>query len=911
LDQHLVFLLLGLANGAVFAALALALVVTYRSSGVINFATGAIALASAYVYAFLREGEFILLVPGLPRSIDLGRPMPFAAAVAITLCFDAVLGLALYASTFRPLRRASAVAKAVASIGVMVVVTGVIVQRLGTSPVAVASILPSNVWVIGSVRVSSDRVWFAVTVVALTALIAAGYRFTRFGLHTRAAAETEKGAYVSRISPDRIAACNWMISAVVAGLAGILIAPITPLLPYSYTLFIVPALASAIVGGFDSLGIAVGAGLAIGMLQSEATYLRTQHSWLPSSGLGDLIPLLLILLVLVVRAKPLPSRGEIMRTALARAPRPRHLQRAVLAGAAVGLFAIFVTSGTWRAALLTSFIFAIISLSIVVVTGYAGQVSLAQLTLAGVAGFLLGPLTESWGVPFPLAPIIAAIGATAIGVIVGIPALRIRGLPFAIVTLSLAVTVQAIWFQNTDLVGTAGRIVPAPKLLGVALGPGTGAAYPRPAFCILVLAVLISTALAVALLRRSALGSAMLAVRANERSAAASGINVVGTKIAAFAIAAFIAGIGGSMYAYRLGSVTWDSFDVLLGLGVFAVVYVAGITSVSGGVLAGMLAAGGIVSYATAQWISLDATRYTIVTGVALVVSVIKNPDGLVGNAHRIIDRRRAKRTEPVECDAPSLARRVFPDLAESPRRPGVALGVRDLKVQYGGVVAVDGVSFDAQRATITGLIGPNGAGKTSVIDAITGFCRYEGSVELDGVLLDGRPPYRRARQGLGRTFQGIELWDELTVSENIFVGPGQSKPSAEEVARLYELLELGALRDRPAGELSQGQRQLVSIARALVPGPEVLLLDEPAAGLDSTESAWLARRLRDLRDAGITVVLVDHDMNLVLNLCDHIEVLDFGRIIACGTPTEMRRSRAVADAYLGTTHATPEVGVS
>ena len=284
--------------------------------------------------------------------------MPFAAAVAITLLFDVALGLALYVSTFRPLRRASAVAKAVASLGVMVVVTGVIVAAPGqrvrlrsrrSSRRRSGSSAPYACRPIGSGSRSRS--------IALTGLIAAGYRFTRFGLHTRAAAETEKGAYVSHISPDRIAALNWVISAVVAGIAGILIAPITPLVPYSYTLFIVPALAAAIVGGFNNLGVAVGAGLAIGMLQSEATYLQTQHSWIPSSGLAELIPLLLILLVLVVRAKPLPSRGEIVRTALARAPRPQHLPRAALVGAAAGVIAIFVTTGSWRSALVTSFIF--------------------------------------------------------------------------------------------------------------------------------------------------------------------------------------------------------------------------------------------------------------------------------------------------------------------------------------------------------------------------------------------------------------------------------------------------------------------------------------------------------------------------------------------------------------------------
>jgi ABC-type branched-subunit amino acid transport system ATPase component/ABC-type branched-subunit amino acid transport system permease subunit len=919
-DQYVVFLLLGLANGAVFAALALALVVTYRSSGVINFATGAIALFSAYVYAFLREGQLLLPIPGLPQSLHLGGNLSLAPAVLVTLAVDALLGLILYGSTFRPLRTASPVAKAVASIGVMVVISGVIIQRVGTNAVAVSAIFPSNVFTIGSIRISADRVWFAATVVAIAAVIIVGYRFTRFGLHTRASAETERGAYVAGVSPDRIALLNWMISAVVAGLAGILIAPISPLVPYSYTLFIVPALAAAIVGGFDSVAIAVGAGLLIGMLQSELTYLQTQHPSLPSSGLPELVPLALILVVLVVRAKPLPSRGAIVRTTLARVPRPERIPQSLVAGGVAGVASVLALSGSWRAALVTTFIFGIISLSMVVITGMAGQVSLAQLTLAGVAGFLLGPLTSSWHVPFPIAPLLAALGATAIGVIVGLPALRIRGLPVAIVTLSLAVAVQAIWFQNADLVGAAGKAVAEPKLFGLDLGPGTGAAYPRPQFCFMVLVVLMLVAWAVAWIRRSPLGSAMLAVRANERSAAASGINVVAVKIAAFAIAAFIAGIGGTMLGYKLGTVTFDSFDVLLGLSIFATVYLAGMTSISGGVLAGVLAAGGIVAYAASQWLSLDTAWYQLLTGIGLIVTVIRNPEGLVGNIHRAMDRRRSGRSRTATSQAeperaieltkqtPGLhVESTTPVIAEaSPAadtEPSTVLSVRDLSVNYGGVVAVDSVSFDVPRGAIVGLIGPNGAGKTTVIDAVSGFCGCRGSVTLNGTPLGGLKPHRRIRSGLGRTFQGIELWDELTVEENVLVGPGATRRDPDEVAALFSLLRLDGLRRRPASELSQGQRQLVSIARALVARPAVVLLDEPAAGLDSTESAWLADRLSDLRGSGASILLVDHDMDLVLGLCDHIEVLDIGRVIASGRPEDIRSDPTVADAYLGTTH--------
>ncbi|MFI5041451.1 MAG: ATP-binding cassette domain-containing protein, partial [Acidimicrobiales bacterium] len=761
MTPHLVFLLLGLANGAVFASLALALVVTYRSSGVINFATGGIALVTAYTFAYLRQGRLLVLIPGLRPTVKVSSPMGLFPAMAISLVITALLGLLLYGLVFRPLRSAPPVARAVASIGVMVVLTGLILQRVGSNPVNVPGIFPTRRYTIGSVHVSGDRIWFAATVVLVALAIAGAYRYTRFGLHTRAAAETEKGAFVSGISPDRIAALNWMISAAVAGLAGIFIAPIVPLVPAAYGLFIVPALAAAITGRFQGIAIAVGVGLAIGMLQSEATYLQNRYSWLPSSGLPEMIPLALILVVLIWRTQPLPGRGELIRHSLGRAPRPHRLLVPTVAATAVAAVALVALHGTWRSALLTSLIFAIIALSLVVVTGFAGQVSLAQLVLAGVAAFLLSPLTVSWGVPFPIAPLLAALGATLVGVVVGLPAVRIRGLPLAVVTLALAVALEAYWFRNTDFVSSSGKEIRGPSLFGVNLRVGTGAAFPRLPFCFLALFVLVIVAVSVAKIRMSRLGSAMLAVRANERSAAAAGINVVRTKLVAFAIAAFIAGIGGTLLAYKQSNVTFDSFDALLGLSVFATAYLAGITSVSGGLLAGVLGFGGLVYYFTDKELHLGSW-YTVVTGLLLIFTVIQNPEGIVGPVHTSLAARRERRAggrtpEPAE---PALAAVSLPERRAAPTiTDEVALALDGITVRYGGVVAVSEVSFTVKRGQILGLIGPNGAGKTTLIDAVCGFARAHGSVTLGDRNIDGLKPFERARAGLARTFQAIELW--------------------------------------------------------------------------------------------------------------------------------------------------------
>lgn len=916
--QHLVFLLLGLGNGAVFGALALAVVLTYRSSGVLNFATGAIALYTAYVYAFLRQGELLLLIPGLPDTVGIGGPLGLVPALIIALLMAAALGLVLYLLIFRPLRTAPPVARAVAALGVSLVLAGLVSQKLGTDPVTVDPIFPADLWRSGSLRVSSDRVYFALTILALAVALALAFRYTRFGLATRAAAESERGAYVSGISPDRIAAYNWMLSSAVAGLAGILIAPIVPLVPVAYTLFIVPALAAAIVARFQYVVVAVLAGLAIGALQSEAQYLQSAFDWLPSSGLPELIPLVLILVVLVVRARPLPGRGAIILQNLGRAPRPRHILVTTLVTVVIAVVGLVVLQDRFRNGLIVSLIMGIIALSIVVVTGYAGQVSLAQLTIAGVAGFSLGPIGNSLHIPFPFAPILAAAAAAALGVVIGLPALRIRGLTVAVVTFALAFALEAFWFRNLDFVGSSGVAIPSPTLFGWDLGIGSGLEYPRLRFGILCLVVLVVVAVFVAQLRRSQLGSQMLAIRANERSAAAAGVSVVRVKILAFAIAAFIAGLGGALLAYQQQTVTYDSYSALGGLALFGTVYLAGVTSVSGGLLAGITAVNGVF-YILVDEVFTVSGWYAVVSSVLLVFTVILNPEGIVGPAHALLAKRReaadlaaggadvaigSAATEDLDL---GFERRMFDPDAPS------ALELRSVSVHYGGVVAVKHVSLSVPTGAIVGLIGPNGAGKTTLIDAISGFAEHSGDVVLGDHSIDSLIPHKRIRAGLGRTFQAIELYDDLSVSENVKVGlsaaghrqeDGPQRSEQERLDGVFTLLGLGAVRERPAGELSQGQRQLVSIARALAGHPSVLLLDEPAGGLDTTESQWLGERLRDIRDSGVTIVMVDHDMGLVLGLCDRIHVLNFGEVIASGSPAAIRADRSVAEAYLGSTHA-------
>jgi ABC-type branched-subunit amino acid transport system ATPase component/branched-subunit amino acid ABC-type transport system permease component len=918
--NYVQFLLLGLASGSVFASLALALVVTHRSSGVINFAVGSFALVAADTYSFLRQGQLLVLVPGLPATVGLGGPLGFWPAVLIAVCATALLGLVIYLLVFRPLRAAPPVTRAVAALAIDALITALIATRIGTNALFVGPIFPSGTLRIGSAAVPADRLWVTGTIVVLALAIGAVYRYTRFGVMTRAVAESEEGAVVSGIRPERVAAFNWMISAAVAGLAGILVAPIVTVVPDGYSLFIVPALAAAIIGRFQSMPVAVVAGLVIGMLQSVALLLQSSNSWLPQSGLAELIPLVLLLIVLLLRSKPLPGRGMLIRQTLGRAPRPRQLAPTAVVGVAVAVVALVALHGSWRAALVTSLITGMVSLSWVVVTGYAGQISLAQLTLAGAAAYLLTFFQDSWGVPFPFSVLLAGLGAAVVAVVIGLPALRLRGLTVAVVTLAAAYALENLWFDdNAFNGGFKGANATGPELAGLNLSVGTGAAFPRLAFCFLVLAVLLVIGVCVARLRTSRLGTAMLAVRANERATAAAGINVVRIKLIAFAIGGFIAGVGGAFMAYDQGTLSSDSFTTVAGLALFTTVYLMGITSIAGGLASGFLAAGGLMYVVVQRWLSLN-TWYEVILALLLIITLIFNPEGASRAWHLLADRiyrrreaTRRKRAPAAAAGTPAPAPAAQPTQASgqpaaAPRGALAAdlLLARRIRVAYGGVTAVADVSITLAEGSIAGVIGPNGAGKTTLIDALSGFAAYTGRVDLAGTRLDHLPPHKRIHAGVGRTLQNIELYDDLTVEENVQAGLRHHRSHGPDpLGQTFDLLGLAPLRRAMAGELSQGQRQLVSIARALAGRPRVLLLDEPAAGLDTRETAWLADRLRDVRDSGVAILLVDHDMSLVLGLCDHIYVLDFGQLIASGTPAAIRSDPRVAAAYLGTGHAT------
>jgi ABC-type branched-subunit amino acid transport system permease subunit len=636
MSSYILFLLLGLGSGATYAILGLGLVLKYRSAGIVDFAHGAIAMWAAYVFVNLRtSGQLPLPWIVLPDHITVSSSgLPTAAAVIIALVYSAVLGAFLYYVVYRPLRFTAPLTRVCASIGVMLAFQALAVLNFGSQAKTTLPILPSSSITMAGITFPSDRIYFTAIVIVLAVILSLVYRFTRFGLSTQAAAENDRGAALVGISANRIAGQNYIIASVLAGIAGILIAPISNLDPTSYTLFIVPALGVALVGRFNSFWITALAGLGLGMAQSLIIKLQTVWTWLPQQGVPEALPFILIIVTMALRARSVLARGESNETRNPSVGRPESPLITSAICLVAGIVVLIVLHGSLRNAFITSLTVTCIGLSLVLLTGYVGQVSLAQMSFAGIGGFMLGHISHGWGLDFPFSLILAGLCAVPVGILIGLPALRLRGINLAVVTLGAAAAADALVFNIQGFTGgVSGLPIRPPHLLGIDLGISKGNAYPRVIFGVLVLVVVILMGLLVARLRRGKTGRMLLAVRSNERAAAAVGINVASAKLMTFAIAAFIAGIGGALTGYQQGTLTPDGFAVFTSLGLLAIVYVAGIGRISGAVFAGIMmsAAGLFVTFLDQQ---LSVGKYqTLVAGIALVVTAIANPDGVMSTA--------------------------------------------------------------------------------------------------------------------------------------------------------------------------------------------------------------------------------------------------------------------------------------
>ncbi|MGW0987803.1 ABC transporter permease subunit [Streptomyces sp. NPDC002486] len=927
--------LAGLSVGSAAALTGIGLIVTYRATGVLNFAHGAIAMVCAYV---LRQ-----------CVVEWGWPLWLGAAVTL-LVLAPGLGVVLERFAFRPLAvlGGDPAQTLVASIGVFVLLVGGAALLWGQGARDDAPVLVP------------DEPWGQLAVVLVLATgVAVVVRWTRFGRELRAVVDDRRLAVLGGIDADRVAATGWAFGSFTAGLTGVLLAPYVRLDPYGLSLLVMEVVAVAVAARMRSLPVAVVVALGIGVAQSQLTRLHPS-GW--AEPLLQAVGTNLFVVALLVAALVLPGVGErdaLPRTATARVPTPPAAWIAVLVLflLPLGLAGRDLHTSVQVPAL------GVILLSLVVVTGRGGQISLGQAAYAGL-GALFTALLAAGRLPgLPALPELAALAVSVVlvaplGLLTGWPAIGRRGLALALATFAVGVGVSRFVF--TQPYATS----------GLSLGRPAGFDGDR-AYYVLELLLLAVALLATHALRRGRTGRALAAMRDHERGAQAAGVGVPALKLQAFVAGAALAALGGGMLGMGLRAFDAAAYDPVRGLLWFAAVVVMGADSTLGALAAAALlvgldagARGGVAAAligvlailvgrfpggpyealrTAAERLRPRGTRALTRAGVRARDRLrpaeprgarrAPVPTGATRVAHRAegpgatgaADRRergdggsRPERHPPGRAavglpggdSRPSAAGPETPTGPSPGPRPGRAapvgaappptgpvaaapapsavLTARHLHVRYGGFTALDGVDLDLSPGRVTAVVGPNGAGKSTLFHCLAGTLRpADGTVRLAGRDITALPAHARTRLGVARTFQELAVFPSLTVAENVRVGAEQGRvtdPGA--VERTLRLLGLdGPVRGRPAAGLPTGTLRRVELARVLAGSPRVLLLDEPAAGLDTAEVTALARVLKALAADGTALLVVEHDLDLVAGLADVVQVMAAGRIVATGPP--------------------------
>ena len=911
LSTFLPFIVIGITTGAAYGLAATGLVLTYKTAGIFNFAYGAFAALSIFVFFFLHD--------------EHGWPWPVAALICLGVLAPAE-GL-LMERLARALDQVGTAIRVVATVGILLLVLGVGTLWYGQNQTIIPSFLPTTSIHVLGVNVSYDQIIVTGLSVALTVALYLFFRHMRAGIAMRGVVDNPALLSLTGESPVRVRRQAWLIGSVFASLAGLMLAPALSLDALIITMLVVQAFGAAAIGYFSNLPLTFAGGLVIGIAGALATKYVVQVPWL--GGLPASLPFAILFIVLIVTPRRLLLDRRITVT---RAIRPPYYAPPLVRGgfgAVVIIILLLIPGfaganlGVWSAFLIE--VMLLLSLGLLVRT--SGQLSLCQYAFAAIGAATFSHLADL-RVPWLFALLAAIVIAVLIGALLAVPAIRLSGVFLALATFGFGIFVEQMFYNQSFMFGSLTDGVPAPRphvaLGGWHLDSDTGFYY------LILLIVLLATAFTLAV-QRGRLGRLLRAMSDSPLGLEAYGTSVNLTKVVVFCISAAMASVSGALLAmlfhYGVGG-NYPSFNSLT---LVAVVVIATVGDPWYAVL-GALGLTVLPGYWTASNVN---TYLQIAAGLFAVVFALQadRVPRVPRRLREVLDR--AGRGRPAALLVPDgeaaalAARRPAPSRQAAsrqaasreavPRAGGPGLDVSGLTVRYGQATAVRDVSLRAPMGSITGLVGPNGAGKTTIFNACCGLLRpSHGRVVLHGRDVTRSSPSARARRGLGRTFQKAQLFDSLTVAENVALGREAALAGANPLRQLAasrpQIRQVGAavsgalatvgmahLAGAQAGLLSTGQKRLVELARVLAGGFDVILLDEPSSGLDAAESRQFGDILQQVvAERGVAVLLVEHDMELVTRICRHVHVLDFGLLIFDGTAQQMTRNSTVRTAYLG-----------
>jgi ABC-type branched-subunit amino acid transport system ATPase component/ABC-type branched-subunit amino acid transport system permease subunit len=594
-----------------------------------------------------------------------------------------------------------------------------------------------------------------------------------------------------------------------------------------------------------------------------------------------------------------------------RVGRRAYASALILATAWLIVFPLYSHNIYWQGILFFSFLLAVMASGWNIISGWTGYISLGQSAFLGLGAYTTALLTlHLHRTPWLFAPV-GGVVAAAVAAALGVVTMRTRGHSFVIITIAFLLIVQLLALNLRGFTGgSTGLTMPITT-------------FPRdwqyaPFYYVMLGLLMLAIAMSWAI-RRTKFGTGLIAIREDEDKAGGVGINAPVYKVLAFAASAVLIGVAGGVYAYFI---TFVDYRGMFSIQYAVLIVLAALLGGRGTILGPVLGAFAVQILQDQSNQHFGSSQANIVVyGAVMAGVVLFLPRGIVPSVAQW-SRTYVARREDRLAGAIDLRPSAVPAVRNAEPGP-VLLEVRGLTKTFGGLRAVDDLSFSVREGTITGLIGPNGSGKTTAFNLIDGMMRSEGGeVWLAGERIDRLPPWSRAHAGLGRTFQITRLFREMTVLENV-VAPlrdfrwrqlfadAVAGHEAERAEELLEFVGMRRFRDAPAAALSYGQQKLVELAQVLMLDPKVILLDEPASGINPTLIERLAEKIRELNSMGKTFLIVEHNMPLVADLCDPVIVLARGTRIAEGTPAEIQRDPLVLDAYLGEGWAVEEaVGV-